>query len=361
MDPRRLLSAAALTLSVGGCALSGDAPIAPGQTAGVATPELSPSSTSVAPEVDVEVGSSGPASAPHLEQAAAASAEASPDPMIPSSNPRPYLAPTRTRSDAAPRSADPARGRSAIAAANREARAPSSADAFVGGVQVFAWDPGRVFEVWTAPLRVTSLTLAAGETVTAKAAGDTVRWQIGESTSGAGSAARTHVLIKPLQAGLETNLILTTSQRVYLLALRSGTAEAFNAAIAWDYGDAAGTSETAHPSSPPDIPPVDVGAVTPQGPLDARYRIEARGRSPRWAPTAVFNDGIRTFIALSPDVAVDETPALFVLAGGEAQLVNYRQADGLLIVDRVFDEAELRLGDRRPQIVRIRRQPRAVP
>ena len=28
---------------------------------------------------------------------------------------------------------------------------------------------------------------------------------------------------------------------------------------------------------------------------------------------------------------------------------------GLFIVDRVFDRAELRLGDRRPQVVRIRR------
>lgn len=165
--------------------------------------------------------------------------------------------------------------------------------------------------------------------------------------------ARTPVLIKPLQAGLETNLVLTTSQRVYLLTLRSGAADAFNAAIAWDYGFAASSRALADPL--PDLPPIDGQAATPQGPLDARYRIEARGRSPRWAPTAVFNDGTRTFITLSPDAAIDEAPALFVRAGEDLALVNYRQADGVLIVDRVFDEAELRLGDRRPQIVRIRR------
>ena len=62
---------------------------------------------------------------------------------------------------------------------------PDCGDAFVGGVQVFGWREGRVYEVWTAPLRVTTVTLAPGETVTAKAAGDTVRWQIGESRSGA--------------------------------------------------------------------------------------------------------------------------------------------------------------------------------
>lgn len=341
MDPRRLLSAVALTFALGGCALLRNAtppqwPL-PMATASLLSPAGAAVETPVAPlALDP---------APEPERPA----------IPPPSTARPYLA----TPDPEPEARRPirARGRSAIAAANRQARAASSGDAFTGGVQVFAWDPGRVYEVWTAPLRVTALTLAPGETVTAKAAGDTVRWQIGESLSGAGGSARTHVLIKPLQAGLETNLVLTTSQRVYLLSLRSGDAEAFNAAIAWDYG--ASTLATTPLSDPSPLaetlPPVDVAAVTPQGPLDARYRIEARGRPPRWAPTAVFNDGVRTFITLSPDVAVDEAPALFVLAGGEAQLVNYRQADGLLIVDRVFDEAELRLGDRRPRIVHIRR------
>ncbi|WP_254491509.1 TrbG/VirB9 family P-type conjugative transfer protein, partial [Salmonella enterica] len=58
--------------------------------------------------------------------------------------------------------------------------------------------------------------------------------------------------------------------------------------------------------------------------------------------------------------AIDEAPALFVRTEGELQLVNYRQADSVLIVDRLFEEAELRLGDRRPRIVRIRRIPGAA-
>ena len=79
--------------------------------------------------------------------------------------------------------------------------------------------------------------------------------------------------------------------------------------------------------------------------------IQVRPGSPRSSAT---------FITLSPGAAIDEAPALFVRAGAELQLVNYRQADGVLIVDRLFDEAELRLGDRRPQIVRIRRLPGAA-
>jgi len=257
--------------------------------------------------------------------------------------------------DPPPSVASGASGRRAIAAANAEARAASRADAFVGGVQVFAWSPGRVYEVWTAPLRVTTLTLGEGETLVSKAAGDTVRWQIGETTSGEGAAQRTHVLLKPLQRGLETNLVLTTNRRVYMLDLRSGAADGFNAAIAWDQG-VVQTPAAAPPQPVSEAARVADPVAMPEGPLDARYRIEPQGRRARWTPVSVFNDGRRTFIAFDADLQIDEAPALFVLApDGEAQMVNYRQSGGLFIVDRVFDRAELRLGDRRPQVVRIRR------
>jgi len=398
MDPRRLLSAAALSLAasgaLGGCAVSrsaaphpasstatavaspsGETPVAtPSPPAADGAPFVAPcasealASRSAGSGTASSVLSSAPAPDPALVAGAGAGTGASEEgtttlrPYLSDSGVRPAArANVRHRPDPDARVTSAPTGRAAIAAANREARSAASTDAFIGGVRIFGWDPGRVYEVWTAPLRVTALTLAPGEAVTAKAAGDTVRWQIGESISGVGAAVRTHVLIKPLQTGLETNLVLTTSQRVYLLTLRSGAADAFNAAIAWDYAVSSTTPSSLLETSPGALaptegpPPVDVAAVTPEGPLDARYRIEPRGRAPRWRPTAVFNDGVRTFIALSPDVAVDETPALFVMTGGDAQLVNYRQADGLLIVDRVFDEAELRLGDRRPRIVRIRR------
>lgn len=345
MDPRRLLSAAAFGLLVGGCAL------------------LRPDPGTAAVSLPVEAGSepTALAASPVVEDLTPPTTSL---PAVSDTSPtalglRPYLAeiePPRTPSRPAPASqavAEPT-GRSAIAAANRSARAASSEDAFVGGVRVFAWSEGRVYEVWTAPLRVTSLTLAPGETVTAKAAGDTVRWQIGESRSGTGPTARTHVLIKPLQTGLETNLVITTSQRVYLLTLRSGAPDAFNAAVAWDYSKSEEGLLYA-PVSTNALPPVDVSVVAPQGPLHARYRIDPQGRAPRWVPTAVLNDGVRTFITLSPDAERDEAPALFVRTGNDLELVNYRQSDRVLIVDRVFDEAELRLGDRRPQVVRIRR------
>ncbi len=336
MDPRRFLILAGLGLSLSGCAMFG-------RTAGLPTTPLLPV---VAAEAAAVVGAE---SLPQMTAPVDEEPVPAPTPVAAEPVGVPY--------EAQPATVAPATGvtgRRAIVAANLDARAPSRSDAFIGGVQVFAWSPGRVFEVWTAPLRVTTLTLGAGETLVSKAAGDTVRWQIGETTSGDGAGQRTHVLLKPLQRGLETNLVLTTNRRVYFIDLKSGDASGFNAAIAWDDGA----------MDPPAMAPIVEAAeirvsdpvAMPEGPIDARYRIEPQGRRARWTPVSVFNDGRRTFIAFDPDLQIDEAPALFVIAAdGETQMVNYRQAGGLFIVDRVFDRAELRLGDRRPQIVRIRR------
>jgi len=330
MDPRRLLKPT-FALAAAGFLLAGCAALAGGGKASP-EPDLTPDSVPVAFE-GVPVVPAEPVLSP---------------------TEIPYLAATSGPSSPVVEMRAGRSGRAAIAIANQAARAPSRADGFVGGVQIFAWSPGRVFEIWTAPLRVTTLTLGEGEALISKAAGDTVRWQIGEVASGSGAARRTHVLLKPLERGLETNLVLTTNRRVYLLDLKSGPADAFNAAIAWDEVAPAGSG--AGPEADVDDPKGPDPLVTPQGPLDARYRIEPQGRRARWTPSSVFNDGLRTFIAFDADLQVDEAPVLFVLTpDGEAQLVNYRQQGGLFVVDRLFDRAELRLGDRRPQVVRIHR------
>lgn len=235
---------------------------------------------------------------------------------------------------------------------------PSAAptlDRVEGGVQVFDWSPGRVYAVRTAPLRVTTLTLAPGETLMTRAAGDTVRWRLGEARSGAGTAARTHVLVKPLERGLQTNLVLTTDQRVYLVALSSGRVERFNPAVRWEIPAPLTTPETIEPVVTA-TPAASASAAEAEGPLDARYRIDVRGRRPAWTPSAVFDDGRRTFIAFPAGVSATDAPALFAIGpDGEAQFVNYRQINGLYVADRLFERAELRLGDRRRQVVRIRR------
>ena len=358
MDPRRLLNLACAGLILSGCATLRDlagqtARPYPAVTAAGASAAAEPITAAPRPTPTATFAAMAPIPNPPVRRAAdqAGTLAASPGPH--DRDPPPRLAPT-ARPTARASAPSARRGRTAIADANSKARETSSAEAFVGGMQVFRYEPGRVYEVWTAPLRVTTLTLAPAETIVSKAAGDTVRWQIGETTSGQGPAQRTHVMIKPLKRGLETNLVLATNQRVYLIQLKSGPPEAFNTAVSWDLG-------AALPPAGTDLPDTTVEAkpsiVTPVGPLDARFRIDARGRPPAWTPLAVMTDGVRTFLRFPPTLTSGEAPGLFVLGeDGETQVVNYRQQAGLWVVDRVFDRAELRIGDKHPKVVRITRE-----
>jgi len=82
--------------------------------------------------------------------------------------------------------------------------------------------------------------------------------------------------------------------------------------------------------------------------LNFRYKVD--GDRTDWRPLRVFDDGTRVFIEFPEGVAQGELPPLFVIGtGGEAELVNYRVSGRFMIVDRLFDLAELRLGNRRGQ------------
>jgi type IV secretion system protein VirB9 len=246
-------------------------------------------------------------------------------------------------------------GPAAIRAANEEALASSEEASFLNGVHVFAYEPGRIFEVWASPLRVTVISLRQGERLTSMVAGDTVRWQIAETTSGSGASTQTHVVVKPLRGDLTTNLVLTTSERVYLLNLRAtNQANSANAAVAWEYPMDAPLDMEAILADPARA--AELGARLPLDQLETRYRVETRGfmaNRPAWMPEIVFDDGAKTYIRFPAIAAHVELPPLFVIgADGEAQLVNYRVRGQTYVVDQLFERGELRLGSQRVRLTR---------
>ena len=249
-------------------------------------------------------------------------------------------------------------GPAAIRAANAEALASSRADGFVNAAQVFGYEQGRVYEVWTAPMRITALSLEPGEKIISKAAGDTERWMIGDTTSGEAETVQTHLLIKPYRAGLATNMVVMTNRRVYLLALKaSGESEAFNAAVSWTHPlPQAPISQVA---AGPSLTEAKAEAAPPvlKGHGPEAYRIRAGRWKPGWTPLSVHDDGRQTFITFPDSLGTTEAPPLFVMnEKGEAQLTNWRKQGNSYVVDRLFLKAELRLGGERPQIVKIERK-----
>jgi len=235
----------------------------------------------------------------------------------------------------------------ATSAATREAAASN----FVDATAVFAFADGAVYHVYTAPERVTDILLQPGEQLGSVAAGDTARWVIGDTTSGAGPDKRAHVLIKPYSAGLVTNLVITTDRRTYHLLVSSAAGGAMSA-LSWSYPQDALIAFRKVQSDVAAAAPVATGMDLAQ----LRFDYAISGDRPSWRPIRAFDDGRQTYIEFPADLGVGEAPPLFLTGSdGQAQLVNYRQRGRFYIVDRLFDVAELRLGAKRQQVVRITR------
>jgi len=256
--------------------------------------------------------------------------------------------------------APPSRPPTPVAAANAAARVEPRLDGFLGAMQRFAWSEGGLYQVYTAPGRVTDLVLEPGEQLAGPgpiAAGDTARWVIGDTESGQTDARRVHVLVKPTQPGLATNLVINTDRRTYYLELRAGAAT-YMASVAWTYPKDALIALSkpvgqAAPQQPQPTTPTPPAADLAR--LNFDYRIS--GDKVRWRPQQVFDDGVKVHLVFPAQIGAGELPPLFLLdAAGKAALVNTRIEGRQIIVDRLFDRAELRLGDKRSaRKVRIER------
>ena len=239
------------------------------------------------------------------------------------------------------------------ARANAGPSRPQSADATVpvSATRIYSFADGAIYGVRTAPGRVTDIVLQPGETLGAVASGDTARWVIGDTTSGYGDTQRAHVLIKPVAAGLSTNLVITTDRRAYHLTVTSAASGAMSA-VAWSYPQDALLALKRTRAAARAAAPVASGVQVEQ----LRFDYVITGDDPPWRPLRAFDDGRQTFIEFPPSIAVGEVPPLFLVGEkGKAELVNYRLRGRYYVVDRLFDVAELRLGTKKQQIVRIRR------
>ena len=240
---------------------------------------------------------------------------------------------------------------SRVEAANPAAVREPTDHGYVNAAQVYAWAEGAVYRLYTAPERVSEIALQPGEGLISVAAGDTLRWVIGDTTSGSGAGRRTHILVKPSATGLRTNLVITTDRRVYHVQLES-TASTAMASMAWTYPQDELLALRGGEATAAAGPPVAEGLSVEL--LNFGYKIE--GDEPSWRPVRAFDDGRQVFIEFPAGIVQDQAPPLFIVGqGGRAELVNYRVRGRYYVVDRLFAAAELRLGEKRQQVVRITR------
>ena len=236
-----------------------------------------------------------------------------------------------------------------VGAANEAARIEPDNAGFDNAIQRYAYREGALFQVYAKPGQVTDIALQEGETLVGPgpvAAGDTVRWMIGDTLSGSGATQRVHILIKPTRPDIATNLVINTDRRTYHIELRANP-DIYMASVSWSYPADELIALRREEERAVRAAPVTEGFTLEA--LNFDYRIS--GDEPDWRPIRVFDDGRRTLVEFPPDVVQGEMPPFFVVgAGGAAELVNYRVSGRYLIVDRLFHKAELRLGAGRRQV-----------
>lgn len=199
-----------------------------------------------------------------------------------------------------------------------------------------------------AVLQVCDVELQPGEQLNNLNVGDP-RFTVEPAVSGAGAAEVLHLIIKPLDVGLQSALVVTTNRRAYHMNLRSHRTEFMprvsfiypeDAAAKWDSVRMREVKEKQEQTIPQ--------TKEYLGDLSFKYALAG---SARWKPVRVYNDGVKTIIQMPWTMTQTEAPALLVLRkeGGlfsddETVQVNYRVQGDRYIVDTVFDKAILIAG-----------------
>ena len=199
-------------------------------------------------------------------------------------------------------------------------------------LQTIVYDPAQIVQLRGAPGYQLTVQLSPDEQVQNVAVGDSGAWQISVNKAG------DHLFIKPTQAGSTTNMTVITNVRVYNFDLVPLSAPA---------PDMAYTIQFKYPAAE------EAGAAEPGKPTAAvvaanRYRTDG-DRALR--PSAISNDGIRTYISWPPDRAL---PATFAVGdNGEERLVNGSMRGDRFVIDGVPTKLVFRIDQRVASAVRL--------
>jgi len=218
-----------------------------------------------------------------------------------------------------------------------------------------------------APLNVCAIHFEPGEEIRDIAAGDPVRWQIATATSGEPSTP--HLIVKPTELDLATNLFVTTQRRTYSIELRSPSRAdtkkpgfKIDRSLSFYYPDdfvrslkarealSLRATEAAERMTLAEL-------STDLSGLNFDYRISPV-RAKR--PLGVFDDGERTYIQLRNPGETGDAPALLALSPrGKPIAINFRPSpDGTwYIADGIFLRLQLitRSGRRDQKITIVNR------
>ncbi len=244
-------------------------------------------------------------------------------------------------------------------------KAEKAGNPFLGEQGYVIYPYGEVVPVITCrPLRMTDVALEPGEQIMGIHAGDTARWQFSPSQSMKNGLAVAHIVVKPTQPGISTNLLIHTDKRTYNLDFTASDKTEYLRGVAFSYSD--NNDLTSLFAANNNISGLGANAANKnkknleddiQGPmadvdfneLYTQYIILNKSKVD-WCPEAVFDDGEKTYLRMP--FRFSETPAFYIYLDRRETLTNFRVKGRYYIVDRLFDRAYLKVGSKRVVIAR---------
>ena len=254
--------------------------------------------------------------------------------------------------------------------------------AYKAGLVTFAYGSG-IPTVVCALLELTDLAFEKGESILSVQLGDSVRWNI--AISGSANDSVEHLIVKPLEAGLKTSMLITTDRRTYHIRLKSTEAD-FMPAVVFSYpnslklpskkhyGDDSYLQYTSNYDSNEDHndysetnsslknyssvqnvsyegnsrPALNVAATYNDSTQRRNYNYSVDGDS-KIIPQNVYDDGKRTFIVMNNPINSSYLPVLqeissesFLFFGEDkTNTVNFTYFDNTFVVDGIYSHLRL--------------------
>lgn len=256
--------------------------------------------------------------------------------------------------------------------------------AYKAGLVTFAYGSG-IPTVVCALLELTDLAFEKGESILSVQLGDSVRWNIESAISGSANDSVEHLIVKPLEAGLKTSMLITTDRRTYHIRLKSTEAD-FMPAVVFSYhnslklpskkhyGDDSYLQYTSNYDSNEDHndysetnsslknyssvqnvsyegnsrPALNVAATYNDSTQRRNYNYSVDGDS-KIIPQNVYDDGKRIFIVMNNPINSSYLPVLqeissesFLFFGEDkTNTINFTYFDNTFVVDGLYSHLRL--------------------
>lgn len=212
-----------------------------------------------------------------------------------------------------------------------------------------------------APLHICTIILQSGEAIVSLSLGDTVRWLASQSTAG----DKPVVVVKPTQAAISTNMVVTTDKgRVYYMHLVADKEKYVPIVTFYDPAamtrveqNAIATAEAARMAAEMRVKALaekrDQEVVSSFKPgfdpaaLDFGYRC--KGNDADILPSRVFASDTHTYLQMPTGMKAKDAPAVFALRGDQTELLNMRVKGDYYVIDGKPAKLQLLVGVGRDQ------------